>query len=59
MDLKKNQIYAQNPLVLAYGFSKNSQFVAKINRSFIFIGRDPHILNRLYIIVLYMSFYVF
>jgi hypothetical protein len=31
MGFKKNQIFAQNALVLAYGFSEDRQFVAKTN----------------------------
>jgi hypothetical protein len=45
-------------LVLAYG-TENLQFAAKTDRNSIFIGRDTHILDRLYIIILYMSFYGF
>jgi hypothetical protein len=29
--------------VLAYGFTKNSQFAAKTDRNSIFLCRDPHI----------------
>jgi hypothetical protein len=31
---------------LAYGFSENRQFAAKTDRNSVFLGRDPHILNR-------------
>jgi hypothetical protein len=41
---------------LAYGFSENQQFAAKTDRNSIFLSRDPHISDRLYIMVLYMSF---
>jgi hypothetical protein len=41
---------------LAYGFSENRQFAAKTDRNSIFLSRDPHISDRLYIMVLYMSF---
>jgi hypothetical protein len=53
---KKNQILAQNPWVLACGFPENHQFAAKTNRNSIFLGRDPHISNWVYIMVPYMSF---
>jgi hypothetical protein len=53
--------------VLAYDFSENNtsdfsenrQFATKPDRNFIFFGRDPHILDRLYIAEQYMSFYAF
>jgi hypothetical protein len=44
---------------LVYGFSENRQFEAKIARNSIILGRDPQIVDRLYITVLYMSFYTF
>jgi hypothetical protein len=43
---KKNQIFTQNLLVLAYSFIKNRQFVAKIDQNSVFLGHDPHILDR-------------
>jgi hypothetical protein len=46
-------------MVLAYGISENRQFAAKTDRNSIFLGRDPHIPDRLYIVVSYMSFYWF
>jgi hypothetical protein len=45
--------------VLADGSTKNGQFRAKTDRNWVFLGRDPHIADRLYIIVPYMSFYGF
>jgi hypothetical protein len=54
----KNRIFAQNPYV-AYDFTENRQFGAKIDRNSVFHGRDPYITNRLYITVPYMSFYRF
>jgi hypothetical protein len=59
IDFQKNQIFAQNPMILAYGFTENSQFTAKTDRNFIFLGRDPHITNLQYLMVQYMSFYGF
>jgi hypothetical protein len=59
MGFQKIKIFAQNPNVLAYGFSENHQLGAKSNRNSVFLGRDPHIVDRLYIMVLYMSFYEF
>jgi hypothetical protein len=56
---KKNQIFAQNPQLLAYGFTENHQFAEKADRNSVFISHDPHIRDRLYLMVLYMSFYVF
>jgi hypothetical protein len=45
--------------VLAYGFTENRQLAAKIDRNSVILGRDPHIPDRLCIMVLYMSFYGF
>jgi hypothetical protein len=45
MGFKIIQILAQNPNVLAYGFTEDHQFAAKTNRNFVFLGRDPHILD--------------
>jgi hypothetical protein len=44
---------------LAYDFTENHQFGVKTDRNSIFLGRDRHILDRLYITVPYMSFYGF
>jgi hypothetical protein len=43
----------------AYGFTENRQFAAKTDQNSEFLGRDPNIPNRLYIMVSYMSFYEF
>jgi hypothetical protein len=59
MSFEKNQIFAQNSLVLAYSFTENHQLGAKIDRNSVFLCRDPHITDRLYITVSYMSFYGF
>jgi hypothetical protein len=45
--------------VLAYGFRENRQFAKKTEWNSLFFGPDPHILDRLYVMVLYMSFYEF
>jgi hypothetical protein len=45
--------------VLAYGFSENYKFTEKTDRNSVFIGREPHILDRLHIMVTYISFYGF
>jgi hypothetical protein len=44
---------------LAYGFSENGQFGAESDRNKVFLGRDPHIADQLYIMVLYTYFYRF
>jgi hypothetical protein len=44
---------------LPYGFSENGQFAAKTIWNSVFLSRDPHILDRLYVMVLYMSFQKF
>jgi hypothetical protein len=59
MGFKKIQIFAQNMYVLAYGFTENRQFVAKTDQNSIFLYPNPHILDRLYIMVMYISFYGF
>ena len=43
MGFKKFQILAQNPKLLAFGFTQKRQFVAKIDRNSVFLDRDPHI----------------
>ncbi len=57
MGLKKYQIFAQHPLVLAYGFTENRQFRSVTDRNFVFLGRDPHIAGQLYITVLVYDFF--
>jgi hypothetical protein len=41
--------------VLAYGFIENRLFPTKTDRNSVFLGRDPHISDQLYIIDMYMS----
>jgi hypothetical protein len=43
---KKNQIFAQNPYVLAYGFTENSLFAVKTDQNYIFLGCDSHIQDQ-------------
>jgi hypothetical protein len=59
MGFKKNQIFAQNLLVLAYCLSKNHEFVAKSDRNSVFLSRDLRFPDQLYIMATYMSFYGF
>jgi hypothetical protein len=49
----------QNPNVLAFSFTEKHEFVAKTDRNSIFLGCDAHILDQLYIMVIYTSFYGF
>jgi hypothetical protein len=56
---KNLQILGQNPKVLAFGFTEKRQFVAKTDQNSVFLGRDPRIPDRLYIMVLYIRFYGF
>jgi hypothetical protein len=46
-------------MVLAFGFTEKCQFVVKPGRNSIFLGCEEYIPNRLYIMVLYTSFYFF
>jgi hypothetical protein len=46
MGFKKIQNFAQNSYELAYGFTENSQFVAKMDRNSVFLGCDSHIPDR-------------
>jgi hypothetical protein len=39
MSFKKILVFPQNPLVLAYGFSENHQFVVKTDRMSVFLDR--------------------
>jgi hypothetical protein len=45
--------------VLGVGFTEKDQLTAKTDRNSIFLGRKAHILDRLHIIVLYISLYEF
>jgi hypothetical protein len=59
MSFEKFQILAQNSTVLAFGFIKKYQFVTKTNRNSVFIGREAHIPDRLYIMVMCLKVYGF
>jgi hypothetical protein len=59
MGFQNFQIFATNLYVLAYRFSENRQFMAKTVQNSVFLGRDPHITDGLYITVPYMCFYGF
>ena len=41
MGFEKFRIFAQNPKVLAYGFTENCQFGAKTDQNSVFPGRAP------------------
>jgi hypothetical protein len=49
----------QNSKVLAFGSTEKCQFLTKTDQNSVFIGHDAHILDRLYIMVLYLKFYSF
>jgi hypothetical protein len=57
MGFKKFQNSAQNPKLLAFGFTEKHQFAAKPDRNIIFLGREAYNLDQLYILVLYIDFY--
>ena len=59
MGFEKFRIFAQNPKVLAYGFTENCQFGAKTDRNSVFPGRDPRNANWLSITVPHFNFYRF
>jgi hypothetical protein len=48
MGFENFQNFAQNPNVLAYGFSENHYFATKTDRNSLFYGRDPYILDWLW-----------
>jgi hypothetical protein len=47
----------KNPKELVFGFTKKHQFTTKSNRNFAFLDRKTNILDRLYIMVSYISFF--
>jgi hypothetical protein len=59
MGFEKTPIFAQNQYVLGYDSSENRQFGALTDRNLVFLGRDSHIADRLYITVPYNNFYRF
>ncbi len=56
MDFKKIQILAKNSKVLTFDFTEKCQFVKKTDQNSVFFYRDPHISDRLYLMVPYMGF---
>jgi hypothetical protein len=57
MDFKKFQILDRKPKMLAFGFTKKCQFVAKTDRNYIFLRHEFHIPDQLYIMDHYTCFY--
>jgi hypothetical protein len=55
----KIQNFPQNRHVLSYSFTEKHQFSAKIGQNSVFVHCDPHILDHLYLMVAYISFYGF
>jgi hypothetical protein len=51
--------YRSKSIVVSLGFTVNRQLPTKTDRNSIFHSRDPHILDWLYIMVPYMSFFGF
>jgi hypothetical protein len=47
---------AQNPNVLAFGFTKKHEFAVKIDWNSVFLGHKLHIPDQLYIVIPYVSF---
>jgi hypothetical protein len=56
MGSKKFQVSAQNPKGLAFGLTEKHQFLVKIDRNSIFLGREVQILDQLHIMVMYINF---
>jgi hypothetical protein len=46
-------------MVLAFGLPVKHQFVTKTNRNSVFLSHEVQILDRLYIMVMYINFYGF
>jgi hypothetical protein len=44
---KKNHNLAQNPELLAFGFTEKRYFTAKTDRNTVFLDREANILDRL------------
>jgi hypothetical protein len=59
MGFENFHIFARNPWVLAYGFTKNWQFRAKTDQNTVFLGHDSSIASQLSITVPYFNFYGF
>jgi hypothetical protein len=59
MGFEKTQIFNENPFGLANDYTENCQFGAKTDRNSVFLDRDIHITNRLFVTAPYMNFYGF
>jgi hypothetical protein len=46
MGFKIISIFVQNLKVLAYGFTEDHQFAAKIDQNSVFLGCAPHFMDR-------------
>jgi hypothetical protein len=55
----KNQISAQNSNVLVFDFIETHQFVLRTDRNSVFLGYEAHILDQLYIMIMYINSYGF
>jgi hypothetical protein len=55
-EFKKIKNLAQNPKMFAFSFTQKPQFTTKTDRKSIFFVCDPHIPDRLYLMVMYISF---
>jgi hypothetical protein len=56
MGFKKIQILAQNTKVLVFGFTEKSKLVTKTDINSIFLSREAHIPDWLYIMITYINF---
>jgi hypothetical protein len=54
--LKKSD-FGSNLKVLAFGFTEKRQFAAKTDRNSVFLGRKADIIDRLHIVIPFVSFY--
>jgi hypothetical protein len=55
----KNSNFRSKSISVRLRFTENHLFGAKIDQNSVFLGYDPHIVDRLYIMIPYMSFYEF
>jgi hypothetical protein len=56
---KKNQVSAQNPKGLAFGLTEKILFAKKTDPNSVFLSCKAHILDQLYILIMYIGFYGF
>jgi hypothetical protein len=59
MGFKKIQNLAENPKQLTFGFTEKRKLATKTDRNLVCLGRNVQILDRLHIMLLYISFYGF